>query len=131
MANQQPELCPIPGATFDLAPPEVRDISGASFDSAPPETRSIEGAAFANPVITSQPDPRYTVADGAEVELSVTCTGEGTLAYQWFKDGAAIDGATAATQTVTASAATAGSYTCKITSDYGDITTVPALIEIE
>jgi uncharacterized repeat protein (TIGR01451 family) len=45
------------------------------------------------PVITAHPEGR-TVAPGSDVSLSVQATGT-DLGYQWFRDGAAIPGATA------------------------------------
>ena len=54
---------------------------------------------------------------GGAIDLSVTATGlAGQLTYQWFKDGAALDGATNATYHVDQAAPSdAGTYTCQVT----------------
>ena len=58
----------------------------------------------APPSITSQPASQ-TVTAGQTATFSVTATGTATLTYQWTKNGAAISGATAASYTTPATAA--------------------------
>ncbi len=57
-----------------------------------------------------------TVADGTSVTFTASASG-GTApyAYQWLKNGAVVNGATAAVYTFTASAATTGRYSVKVT----------------
>ena len=65
------------------------------------------------PVITTQP-VGTTVCEGQGLNLSVVATGT-NLTYQWFKDGVALSGATAATYSNTAVALVdAGSYTVTV-----------------
>ena len=65
------------------------------------------------PVITTQP-AGTTICEGQGISLNVVATGT-NLTYQWFKDGVALAGATAATYADTAVAlAEAGSYTVKV-----------------
>ena len=60
--------------------------------------------------ITAQP-VSTTLGEGKDGSLSVAATGKGTLTYQWYKDGVAIDGATAATLEIPeASTADEGKY---------------------
>ena len=72
----------------------VIDVQGYSFNTAaepPPRP--------APPTIVEQPSGT-TVAPGKEAILVVTATGEGTLAYQWRRDGADLPGATGAVLTL-------------------------------
>ncbi len=67
------------------------------------------------PVILSQPQGG-TVALGTNVTLTVVATADFSLAFQWFKDGAAIAGATASSLVLTnIQAASAGGYWVDIT----------------
>lgn len=75
------------------------------------------------PAITTQPVTSNLPENGA-VTLSVSASGSGTLAYQWFKDGVAISGATLNSFTATA----AGSYTVQITSAFGTVTSSAAVV---
>ena len=85
---------------------------------------SIGGAAAATRVvaalvITSEPRSQ-SVAVGGTGGLSVSATGSGTLAYQWFKDGVAIAGATANTlPRANATAADTGLYQVEVTNAGG------------
>lgn len=81
------------------------------------------------PSITLQPLSK-TVAPGARFTLIVSATGTGNLGYQWRKDGFAIPGATDFGIDSTATAASAGSYTCTITNSAGSITTAAAVVSI-
>ncbi len=69
----------------------------------------------------------YQGAAGALVTMTASADGTAPFTYQWFKDGVAITG-TAATQVFPLSAATAGSYTVKITNPAGSATSAPAKI---
>jgi hypothetical protein len=77
-------------------------------------------AAPAKPTISVQPSPFQTIAAGSSVALSVTATGDGTLAYQWRKDGAALAGANGSTLAVSDfKAADAGTYSVVVTNAAG------------
>lgn len=58
----------------------------------------------------------WCVETGGNVTLSLSGLNLGTATptYQWYKDGAAIDGATSATYDVVRSMANNGSYSCKV-----------------
>lgn len=73
--------------------------------------------------ITKQPTG-FTLIEGESGNLSVTAVGEGTLSYQWYKDGAAISGATSSALAFSElEIADAGSYTVKITDKAGSTLT--------
>jgi hypothetical protein len=76
------------------------------------------------PVITAQPSSA-TILTGTSQALTVAAEGSG-LAYQWYKDGVAIDGATAATY----SASAAGSYSVSVTNTAGAATSIAAVIAV-
>ncbi|MEI9982057.1 MAG: beta-1,3-glucanase family protein [Aliidongia sp.] len=59
---------------------------------------TLSGAAAARPVITTQPTPQ-TVAVGQAATFTVAATDTAALTYQWFKNNAAITGATTASYT--------------------------------
>ena len=61
-------------------------------------------------------------AIGKSVSFSVTNDGTSPFTYQWNKNGTAIVGATSATFTIAAVAATdAGSYTVRVTNKAGNV----------
>ena len=71
------------------------------------------------PTITTQPRSQ-SVAAGGNASLSVSATGSGTLTYQWFKDGVAVNGANASTLTrANATAADSGRYHVEVANTGG------------
>lgn len=76
------------------------------------------------PVITAQPSSA-TILTGTSQALAVTAEGS-DLAYQWYKDGIAIDGATGPEYAASA----AGSYTVTVTSTAGSATSAAAVIAV-
>jgi hypothetical protein len=76
------------------------------------------------PVITAQPSGA-TILTGTSQTLSVTADGL-EMGYQWYKDGAAIDGATHPAYAASA----AGSYTVAITNTAGITTSAAAVIAV-
>jgi DNA/RNA endonuclease G (NUC1) len=67
------------------------------------------------PGISAQPTSQ-TVSEGGSVSFRVTATGDGTLTYQWMKEGSALTGKTASSLTINSVAlADAGSYTVVVT----------------
>ena len=71
----------------------------------------------ATPVtITTQPTSQ-TVCENTLASFNVTATGAGTLAYQWYKNGTSIAGATNSSYAIASAAITdTGRYSVKITS---------------
>lgn len=71
------------------------------------------------PSITAQPQS-LALHPGADGTLAVTASGSGMLAYQWFKNGASIAGATSASLALSSDAlASAGLYQVRITDGNG------------
>ncbi len=82
------------------------------------------------PVITQQPVD-VTVNEGSSFSLSITATGTEPLAYQWFKDGAEIEGATASVYEVTtAQTGDSGSYTVRVSNEAGTVTSRETLVAV-
>lgn len=71
------------------------------------------------PAITAQPQS-LALHPGAGGTLTVTASGTGTLAYEWFKNGSSIAGATSSSLALSSDAlASAGLYQVRITDDNG------------
>ena len=86
-------------------------------------------APTAGPAITSQPQSADIVV-GQRLALSVTATGS-SLAYQWYKDGVSVGGATGATYSVSSAAlADAGGYTVTVSNDLGTATSQRAVVTV-
>ncbi|HVS50888.1 MAG TPA: immunoglobulin domain-containing protein [Opitutaceae bacterium] len=81
------------------------------------------------PAIVTQPTNIVAVT-GGNATFSVVASG-GALAYQWYKDGIAISGATAASYTITGvQPANAGSYICVVTNSAGSIVSSIASLSV-
>lgn len=82
------------------------------------------------PAIVTQPASQ-TVNAGSNVTLSVVASGEAPLSYQWQKDGADIDGATAASLALNnVSTADSGSYAVVVTNSHGSVTSATAVLTV-
>ncbi|MCC5841134.1 MAG: immunoglobulin domain-containing protein [Opitutales bacterium] len=82
------------------------------------------------PQITSQPQD-VDVPPGFAASFTVTVSSPTAVTYQWFKDGVAISGATAATYTIaSAAAANEGIYTVRVTNAYDSVLSAPATLTI-
>lgn len=82
------------------------------------------------PAFTLQPVSQ-TVVNGSTVSLSVVATGTPAPALQWFKNGAAISGATSASLALpNVTAADAATYTVKATNSAGVATSQPAVLAV-
>ncbi|SHK24323.1 NPCBM/NEW2 domain-containing protein, partial [Rubritalea squalenifaciens DSM 18772] len=76
---------------------------------------------YVYPAITSQPSAVVATA-GQPASFSLVAGGAGSLSYQWMKNGVVVPGANAATYSIaSASAADAGTYTCMIRNEYGQV----------
>jgi len=76
----------------------------------------------AAPSITSQPTSQ-TVNEGDNVTFTVSATGDGSLSYQWRKNGSNIGGATNTSYTITgATPADDGAYSVRVTNSCGNTT---------
>ena len=84
----------------------------------------------APPSITSHPSSQ-TVNEGDNVTFTVAATGDGTLSYQWRKDGSNIGGATGTSYTITgATPADDGAYDAVVTNSCGSATSNAANLTV-
>lgn len=84
------------------------------------------------PTITTSPTS-VSVTAGASASFSVVAaTGGGTLSYQWYRNGTAISGATAASYTIATTATTdAGTYYVVVTNSAGSATSANATLTVQ
>ena len=81
------------------------------------------------PVITKQP-VSAAVTEGENVTFAVTATGDG-ITYRWYKNGAAIDGATDAAYTFAAALADNGAvFRCEVSNSAGTVTSNEATLTV-
>ncbi|MBL9204867.1 MAG: immunoglobulin domain-containing protein [Opitutaceae bacterium] len=93
-------------------------------------TINVQPAAVAAPVFTTHP-ASTSVPVGAAVTLTAAATGEGTITYQWSKDGANLPGATSASLSLTSvTTASAGSYRVAATNAGGTTQSNIALLTV-
>ncbi|MDP2139103.1 MAG: immunoglobulin domain-containing protein [Candidatus Didemnitutus sp.] len=82
------------------------------------------------PTITTQP-AGLSLTTGSSAAFSVGATGEGTLSYQWKKDGALIPGATSSTYSIaSATAGHAGTYTVAVANNWGATESASATLAV-
>lgn len=86
------------------------------------------------PTLSSQPSSQ-SVTVGSSATFSVTAasagSGTATLAYQWYKDGTAISGATSSSYNIASAASgNAGSYTVRVISTGGLVTSSAATLTV-
>ncbi|MGH8016896.1 MAG: immunoglobulin domain-containing protein, partial [Opitutaceae bacterium] len=97
-------------------------VDSAGADSGSITLRLLQGAAGGNPpTITRQP-VNTPVLEGFGATLTVAASGGAPLAYQWWKDGTPIEGATSPTFSIDRSQlADAGSYFAVVTNPDGSV----------
>lgn len=80
----------------------------------------------------SQP-ASVTVPLGQTASFSVIASGTGTLSYQWFKNGVAINGATSSSYTTppTAAGDTGAVFTVTVSNSVGSVTSGPATLTVQ
>lgn len=87
-------------------------------------------AALPPPAITVQPSAQ-SVVSGTSIVLRVTATGDEPLAYQWFKDGVVIAGATGVTLALDNTAVSAaGAYSVVVSNAGGSVTSQAAAVSV-
>jgi len=90
----------------------------------------LAAPAFPIPAISAQPQSR-SASLGATVTLSVTASGPGPLAHQWYRGESPLAGATASSLVIAgASAADAGDYHVVVTNDYGSVRSATATVTL-
>lgn len=128
----------IPGATaLSLSILEVQASDAGSYTvvarnpvgtatSAP----AVLTVVFSPPTITTQP-ANVSVEPGAAATFTVVAKAEPSPTYQWRKDGVAIAGATTSTLSFTnVQASQAGRYAVTISTSFGAVTSVDALLTV-
>jgi pectate lyase/pectin methylesterase-like acyl-CoA thioesterase len=133
---------PIAGATGTTITRTGLQLSDAGFYSvtisngigsvtSAPALLTVRATLIVSPVtIVTQPMSRTAFA-GDTVSFSVTAQGVPPPSYQWFKGGAPIAGATAATLTLTnVQLNSAGSYSVTVTNTSGSVTSNPATLTV-
>lgn len=74
------------------------------------------------PTITSQPSGS-TLNVNSPLSLTISASGNGTLSYQWFKNGSALTGQTGSTLTISSVTTNdAGTYYCVVTNTISSVT---------
>ncbi|HEY1110781.1 MAG TPA: PQQ-binding-like beta-propeller repeat protein, partial [Opitutaceae bacterium] len=82
------------------------------------------------PVIALSPSP-YSAVVGDSIELAPLVTGTGPFAYQWFKDGVPIAGATSATLALPAvTLDSTGNYSVAVSSEWGSALSSPGAVVV-
>ncbi len=119
------------GTTYQIAVDGFNNSDGSGADSAGITLNlAFSGTLGTVPVITVQP-ANATVTTGGTATFFVTATGTEPFAYQWFFNGAAIAGATAATHAVNnAQTANAGSYHVTVANAAGSVTSNTATLTV-
>jgi hypothetical protein len=82
------------------------------------------------PQITQQPSRVSGLVEGNQFTLTVSAVGDGTLTYQWQKDGVDIPSATSPTYTKRAGFSDRGQYQCKVSNECGTTTSSLAFVDI-
>jgi len=82
---------------------------------------------------TAQPQSTAVMVGGAaELAVAAVSYTPSDITYQWYKDGAAIEGATDATiGTASATLDEEGVYTCVATNEYGSTESAPAMVDVQ
>ena len=113
------------GAQFTVV---VTDSNGSLTSN--PATLTVTATAVA-PSITSQP-ANQTVTAGQTATFSVTATGTSPLTYQWNKNGAVISGASSASYTTPATAASDNNaqFTVTVTNSVSKVTSSAATLTV-
>lgn len=133
----QKDTVDIPGATS--ATLTLNNVTAANAGAYRCRISSDCGSVNTNPAaLTIQPGVTLNqqpvsadVCEGSPATFSVDASGDGAISYQWRLNGSPISGATAASYTINATAqANEGTYTCRITSDCGTITSAGATLNV-
>ncbi|MEY3607422.1 MAG: hypothetical protein RLZZ447_210, partial [Verrucomicrobiota bacterium] len=122
-------------ATYALAAAQTADagvygvrVSAGTVSETAFAKLVVGGVSGGAVTLLSEPVGR-SVAAGQAVTFSVQASGAGPFTYQWFKDGAALAGATAAALTLPAAqAADAGTYSVRVSAGTAFVVSSGALL---
>jgi hypothetical protein len=104
------------------------DADGTVYAVDPFQNTVIRGVPSGLPVFLSHPAGGKG-EDGVPLTLSASALGPGAIAYQWFRDGVAIGGATQASYTMASGGSGAGVYTVEASNTAGIVTSSAATVE--
>lgn len=105
----------------------VSNSAGSATSAA--ATLTVTAAAVAPTIVTS-PQPASVTAD-ASATFTVAATGTAPLAYQWYKDGVALAGATSTSLSISgAQSSDAGNYLCQVSNAAGTATSASAALVV-
>src|SRR5579862_4822962 len=100
-------------------------------------TGGFQGGTPLAPAVESAPKvtqpSSITVVAGQTATFSVTAAGNGPFTYQWYENGVAITGATGASFTTSATAASQSGtvFTVVVTNSAGSVTSSPATLTVQ
>ena len=94
-------------------------------------TGTVGRITYAAPQITTQPKSQ-AVDEGTPVTFTVVATGNGTLSYQWRRNGTDIPGATGASYTLDNPTAgdSGAAFTVRVTNSFGSAVSDPATLAV-
>ncbi|MVW60666.1 DUF3500 domain-containing protein [Massilia sp. NEAU-DD11] len=118
-------------ATYDAAETGTYDVvvTNAAGSVASSSAAVAVSATLAEPEITTQPAAQ-TVNSGTRATFTVGASGT-SVAYQWYRNGTAIAGATGARYTIpVAGANDAGTYTVTVKNTAGSVTSAGAALAV-
>ena len=125
------------GAGYDISWAQDTDGNPVSLDSISyvrvdvlSGKSEIDAIASVPPLILTQPVSRNVTNPATSITFSVVATNDSPVAYQWFCNGTAITGATAAALTLNNAleSANAGDYEVVVTSTSGSVTSRKATL---
>jgi hypothetical protein len=103
------------------------DEEGAVYAVDPFLNTVIKGVPSGLPVFVLQP-AGATGKEGVALTLSAFAEGSGTIAYQWYRDGIAIAGATEAAYTMASGGSGAGDYLVEASNSAGTVSSAVAKV---
>ncbi len=119
----------IPAVDSDMAPGALTvDSQGTVFAVDPYAHTVIRGVPTGLPVFILQPQGA-TGQEGVPLTLTAAAVGEGTVTYQWYRDGFLIGGATSASHTMASGGTSVGDYTVVASNLAGAVTSGTARVE--
>jgi pectate lyase len=125
-----PEATWVPPYLYALDPAEIVPATVAQWAGVGILTVEGEAPTPSAPVITRLPASQ-TVEEGQPVTFSVLADGTYPFTYQWYKDDAAIGGATdTSLALVNVQPADEGRYTVTVTNAAGSVTSDPAVLTV-
>ena len=117
-------------AKLTLTVDDGTDVVSTSFTVTVQAAAKTKAVAAAVPAISHEPKSQVVKA-GADVTLSATVAGRGTVHRQWTHDGATVPGATADTLTLPrVRMADAGAYALRVTDAAGSVASRPTKLVV-